>query len=143
MAGIIAVYGLVVAVLIVGDLSPDRPYSLYSGFIHLAAGLSCGLTGLAAGHAIGIVGDAVRLSVYMSIAELIFMSKVCQGLLVSVKGICVHGSHVGESEQSKRVIKSNLTNIVLDFCRGHWPLRVRPLALQRVKKKKKTKADYV
>jgi len=29
-----------------------------SGFIHLAAGLSCGLTGLAAGHAIGIIGDA-------------------------------------------------------------------------------------
>lgn len=59
MAGIIAVYGLVVSVLIVGSLSPDEPYSLYAGFIHLAAGLSCGLTGLAAGHAIGIVGDAV------------------------------------------------------------------------------------
>lgn len=59
MAGIIAVYGLVVSVLIVGSLSPDDPYSLYAGFIHLAAGLSCGLTGLAAGHAIGLVGDAV------------------------------------------------------------------------------------
>lgn len=32
-----------------------------SGFIHLAAGLSCGMTGLAAGHAIGIIGDAVSL----------------------------------------------------------------------------------
>lgn len=59
MAGIIAVYGLVVSVLIVGSLSPDEPYSLYAGSIHLAAGLSCGLTGMAAGHAIGIVGDAV------------------------------------------------------------------------------------
>lgn len=59
MAGIIAVYGLVVSVLIVGGLTPDGKYSLYAGFIHLAAGLSCGLTGLAAGHAIGIVGDAV------------------------------------------------------------------------------------
>ena len=29
-----------------------------SGFLHLAAGLSVGLTGLAAGYAIGIVGDA-------------------------------------------------------------------------------------
>lgn len=27
------------------------------GFLHLAAGLSVGLTGLAAGYAIGIVGD--------------------------------------------------------------------------------------
>jgi len=58
MAGIIAVYGLVVSVLIVGDMRPDDPYSLFAGFIHLAAGLACGLTGLAAGHAIGIVGDA-------------------------------------------------------------------------------------
>ncbi|KAL8678549.1 MAG: hypothetical protein Q9186_005094 [Xanthomendoza sp. 1 TL-2023] len=31
-----------------------------SGFLHLAAGLSVGLTGLAAGYAIGIVGDSVR-----------------------------------------------------------------------------------
>jgi len=31
-----------------------------SGFMHLAAGLSVGLTGLAAGYAIGIVGDVVR-----------------------------------------------------------------------------------
>lgn len=66
MAGIIAVYGLVVSVLIVGALSPDEPYSLFAGFIHLAAGLSCGLTGLAAGHAIGIVGDAVSPSYYLS-----------------------------------------------------------------------------
>lgn len=58
MAGIIAVYGLVVSVLIVGSLSPSDPYPLYAGFIHLAAGLSCGLTGLAAGRAIGVVGDA-------------------------------------------------------------------------------------
>jgi V-type H+-transporting ATPase 16kDa proteolipid subunit len=29
----------------------------YSGFLHLAAGLCVGLTGLAAGYAIGIVGD--------------------------------------------------------------------------------------
>jgi V-type H+-transporting ATPase proteolipid subunit len=59
MAGIIAVYGLVVSVLIVGAMGPDVRYSLYGGFIHLAAGLCTGLTGLAAGYAIGIVGDAV------------------------------------------------------------------------------------
>ena len=58
MAGIIAVYGLVVSVLIVGALNPSEPYSLYAGSVHLAAGLSCGLTGLAAGKAIGVVGDA-------------------------------------------------------------------------------------
>ena len=30
-----------------------------SGFMHLGAGLSVGLTGLAAGYAIGAVGDMV------------------------------------------------------------------------------------
>ena len=32
---------------------------MFSGFMHLAAGLSVGLTGLAAGYAIGVVGDVV------------------------------------------------------------------------------------
>ncbi|KAL2384199.1 v-type proton ATPase 16 kDa proteolipid subunit 2 [Blastomyces gilchristii] len=61
MAGIIAVYGLVIAVLIAGDLGPppQKTYSLYTGFMHLAAGLSVGLAGLAAGYTIGIVGDVV------------------------------------------------------------------------------------
>ncbi|EJT70351.1 V-type proton ATPase proteolipid subunit 2 [Gaeumannomyces tritici R3-111a-1] len=59
MSGIIAVYSLVVSVLIAQDLSPPpaSTYSLYTGFLHLACGLSVGLTGLAAGYCIGIVGD--------------------------------------------------------------------------------------
>ena len=69
MSGIIAVYGLVMAVLIAGSLNPLDDYSLYkyvskfaiiltsSGIIHLSAGLCVGLTGLAAGYCIGIVGD--------------------------------------------------------------------------------------
>ncbi|KAF1816658.1 vacuolar ATP synthase-like protein 16 kDa proteolipid subunit [Eremomyces bilateralis CBS 781.70] len=59
MSGILAVYALVIAVLIAGDISPPpgQHYSLFSGFMHLAAGLSVGLTGLGAGYAIGIVGD--------------------------------------------------------------------------------------
>ncbi|CAG8491200.1 6802_t:CDS:2 [Funneliformis caledonium] len=40
MAGIIAVYGLVI------------------GFLHMGSGLGVGLSGLAAGYTIGIVGDA-------------------------------------------------------------------------------------
>jgi len=58
MSGIIAVYGLVIAVLIAGDLGPKSSYSLFSGVVHLAAGLSVGLAGLAAGYAIGLVGNA-------------------------------------------------------------------------------------
>ena len=36
---------------------------LFSGFMHLAAGLSVGLTGLAAGYAIGVVGDVVSVDI--------------------------------------------------------------------------------
>ncbi|XP_005869432.2 PREDICTED: V-type proton ATPase 16 kDa proteolipid subunit [Myotis brandtii] len=56
MAGIIAIYGLVVAVLIANSL--NEGISLYRSFLQLGAGLSVGLSGLAAGFAIGIVGDA-------------------------------------------------------------------------------------
>lgn len=56
LAGIIAIYGLVVAVLVSDGLKQQQ--ALYTGFIQLGAGLSVGLSGLAAGFAIGIVGDA-------------------------------------------------------------------------------------
>ncbi|KAK4973552.1 v-type proton ATPase 16 kDa proteolipid subunit 2 [Elasticomyces elasticus] len=60
MSGILAVYALVVAVLISGNLKPPpaEHYSLFNGCMHLACGLSVGLTGLAAGYAIGVVGDS-------------------------------------------------------------------------------------
>jgi len=63
MAGVLGIYGLIVAVIIQGSIvAPGNgglnQYSLYTGFAHLAAGLCCGLSGLAAGMAIGIVGDA-------------------------------------------------------------------------------------
>ncbi|KAF7588717.1 v-type proton ATPase 16 kDa proteolipid subunit 2 [Aspergillus hancockii] len=60
MSGIIAVYGLVIAVLIAQDMQPPptQNMSLYTGFMHLASGLSVGLAGVAAGYTIGIVGDA-------------------------------------------------------------------------------------
>ncbi|GAB1311748.1 v-type proton ATPase 16 kDa proteolipid subunit 2 [Madurella fahalii] len=61
MSGIIAVYSLVISVLIAQDLQPPTNggtnYSLFNGFMHLACGLAVGLTGLAAGYCIGIVGD--------------------------------------------------------------------------------------
>jgi V-type H+-transporting ATPase proteolipid subunit len=56
MAGIIGIYGLVVSVLISDNLG--QVMSLYTGFVQFGAGLSVGLAGLAAGFAIGIVGDA-------------------------------------------------------------------------------------
>lgn len=58
MAGIIAIYGLVVAAVVANNIRPPPDYKLYQGFLHLGAGLSVGLSGLAAGFAIGVVGDA-------------------------------------------------------------------------------------
>ncbi|KAM0472182.1 hypothetical protein ACHAPX_008861 [Trichoderma viride] len=60
MSGIIAVYSLVIAVLIAEDIQPpsanNEAYTLFA-FMHLTCGLVVGLTGLAAGYCIGIVGD--------------------------------------------------------------------------------------
>ena len=39
-------------------LANTKPYTFQSGYKHLASGLCCGLSSLAAGLAIGIVGDA-------------------------------------------------------------------------------------
>ena len=58
MAGIVAIYGLVVSVLIAQGMKDPTSYSLFRGFIDLGAGLSVGISGLAAGFAIGIVGDS-------------------------------------------------------------------------------------
>ena len=78
-------------------------YSSFSGFAHLASGLSCGLSGLAAGMTIGVVGDAgVRANgqqprLYVSmILVLIFAEALgLYGLIVAIilsqkEGKCVN-----------------------------------------------------
>lgn len=71
-------------------------YTLDKGFSHLAAGLTCGLCGLGAGYAIGIVGDAgvrgtaqqPRLFVGM-ILILIFSEVGVISLLMYVRFDCI------------------------------------------------------
>merc|ERR1712216_768324 len=60
MAGVLGIYGLIVAVLLGSGISGTEAYGYasYSGYSALAAGLCCGMAGLSAGIAIGIVGDA-------------------------------------------------------------------------------------
>ena len=71
MAGILGIYGLIIAVLFNGSLKQTpmeslfdeskHAYSAAKGFNQLGAGLCCGMSSLAAGLAIGVVGDtAVR-----------------------------------------------------------------------------------
>lgn len=63
MAGVLGIYGLIVSVIITQAVSSPgqdgyNTYSLYNGYTHLAAGLCCGLSCLAAGGTIGLIGDA-------------------------------------------------------------------------------------
>ncbi|EPX70567.1 V-type ATPase V0 proteolipid subunit [Schizosaccharomyces octosporus yFS286] len=97
MSGIIGVYGLVMSVLIAGDMSPDSDYSLFSGFIHLSAGLAVGLTGVAAGYAIGIVGDKGVQSFMRQ--DRIFVSMVLILIFAEVLGL--YGLIVGLILQTK------------------------------------------
>eukprot|EP01117_Protostelium_nocturnum_P000066 TRINITY_DN10154_c0_g1_i1.p1 TRINITY_DN10154_c0_g1~~TRINITY_DN10154_c0_g1_i1.p1 ORF type:complete len:160 (-),score=37.72 TRINITY_DN10154_c0_g1_i1:79-558(-) len=57
MAGVIGIYGLIIAVILGGNVKPTG-YTYYRAFASLGSGLCVGLAGLAAGMAIGIVGDA-------------------------------------------------------------------------------------
>ena len=58
MAGVLGIYGLITAVIINGKLTEPSKYSAYEGYAHFGAGMTVGLSSLAAGMAIGIVGDA-------------------------------------------------------------------------------------
>uniref|UniRef100_A0A0E0FZ81 V-type proton ATPase proteolipid subunit n=1 Tax=Oryza nivara TaxID=4536 RepID=A0A0E0FZ81_ORYNI len=59
MAGVLGIYGLIIAVIITTGINPTAmPYYHFDGSVHLAAGLATGLCALAAGLAIGVVGDA-------------------------------------------------------------------------------------
>jgi V-type H+-transporting ATPase proteolipid subunit len=96
MAGIIAIYGLVVSVVITQDIT-KTDYTLYKSFLHLGAGLSVGLSGMAAGFAIGIVGDAgvrgtaqqprlfVGMILILIFAEVLGLYGLIVALILSVK----------------------------------------------------------
>jgi len=69
MAGILGIYGLIVAVIYQGKIAYNAystasngqytiVYTNFDGYKHLAGGLCCGLSALGAGLTIGIVGDA-------------------------------------------------------------------------------------
>lgn len=108
MAGILGIYGLIAAFIINGRLDNPAEYSEYMGFAHLGAGLTVGLSALAAGLAIGIVGDSgvranaqqPRLFVGM-ILILIFAEAV--GLFGLIVGLVIT---LGASTKGKGLCKS-------------------------------------
>ena len=58
MAGILGIYGLIVAVILAQKLNGDTSIPVKKGYQYLGSGLCCGLTSFAAGIAIGIGGEA-------------------------------------------------------------------------------------
>ena len=59
MAGILGIYGLIVAVILAQKLSGESTYIVVKkGYQYLGSGLCCGFTSFAAGIAIGIGGEA-------------------------------------------------------------------------------------
>ena len=105
MAGIIAIYGLVVSVLIGNGMSDPTTYTLFHGFIDLGAGLSVGISGLAAGYAIGIVGDCgvrgtgqqpklfVGMILILIFAEVLGLYGLIVALILTTNGNNGNGCH--------------------------------------------------
>ncbi|KAH9932749.1 V-type ATPase [Epithele typhae] len=105
------IYGLVVSVLISGNLSMEM--TLFQGFVQLGAGLAVGLAGLAAGFAIGIVGDAgvrgtaqqprlfVGMILILIFAEVLGLYGLIVALIMNSRagdsaGLCALGSPSGQ-----------------------------------------------
>merc|ERR1712071_744600 len=58
MAGVLGIYGLITAVIINGKMEAAT-YSAYTGYAHLGAGLTVGMSSLAAGLAIALLATRV------------------------------------------------------------------------------------
>ena len=102
MAGVLGIYGLIIAVIIGSSIKPPTAqgavYTSFAGFAHLSSGLACGLSGMAAGIAIGIVGDAgvraaaqqsklyVGMVLILIFAEALGLYGLIVGLILSSKG---------------------------------------------------------
>lgn len=103
MAGILGIYGLIVAVILQGKITftPEDQttymdptlykYNVYDGYKHLASGLCCGLSSLAAGLAIGVVGDAgvranAQKDIYVGVILILIFAEALglYGLIVAI-----------------------------------------------------------
>lgn len=83
MAGIIAIYGLVAAVLIVNSI--EEKYEVFTGYLHFGAGVSVGMTGLSAGYAVGIIGRSGVIS--MILQPKFFVGMVLMLIFAEVLGL--------------------------------------------------------
>ena len=71
--------------------APVWSYSAYNGYRHLASGLCCGLSSLAAGLAIGVAGDAgvranAQKDIYVGVILILIFAEALglYGLIISI-----------------------------------------------------------
>ena len=85
MAGILSIYGLIIAVLLSQKVKIADDYGAYNGFKQMAAGLTCGFSCVASGYAIGVVGE-VAVKMY-GINENIFVAIILIMIFAEVLGL--------------------------------------------------------
>ena len=84
MAGILSIYGLIIAVLVSQKVSVDVNTAALPMF-QLGAGLVCGFSNVAAGYAIGLVGE-VGVKFY-AINEAVFVALILILIFAEVLGL--------------------------------------------------------
>ena len=85
MAGILSIYGLIISIVLSTQVEVSEEYNAHRGFKQFGAGITCGLCCLAAGYAIGVVGEvAVRMN---GINEKIFIAIVLIMIFAEVIGL--------------------------------------------------------
>eukprot|EP01071_Lankesteria_metandrocarpae_P014790 Lankesteria_metandrocarpae@DN896_c0_g1_i1.p1 len=103
MAGVLGIYGLIIAILLNQNMGEHSEYSAHAGYTHFAAGLIVGFSCLAAGYTIGVVGDAgvrahalqpklfVAMILILIFAEAIGLYGIIVGIVVGMsrtEGLC-------------------------------------------------------
>ena len=85
MAGVLGIYGLIVGMVLKGQIGENMNF--VQGYKILGSGLCCGLSSLAAGLAIGIVGDAgVRANAQQ---EKVFIGMIL--ILIFAEAVALYG----------------------------------------------------
>mmetsp|Transcript_78634 Transcript_78634/g.143909 ORF Transcript_78634/g.143909 Transcript_78634/m.143909 type:complete len:181 (-) Transcript_78634:167-709(-) len=98
MAGVLGIYGLITAIMLNSKMAEPERYPAFMGYAHFSAGLTVGLSSLAAGMCIGIVGDAgvracaetskvyVGMILILIFGEALGLYGLIIGLIVAQKG---------------------------------------------------------
>merc|ERR1712137_487978 len=111
LSGVCGIFGLIIAVIISSTMTPGADkYSLFTGYAHLGAGLTVGLSNLATGLAlcmageIGVQDSARQPKLYIgmvliwSFGSALGLYGLIVGLIMGVKnGDTLCGCHYGES----------------------------------------------